>query len=284
MFELLADGLGVGENAPAGWQRLADQPVVILVGGMGSGKSTLLSALHRTRFPHHPLPDRRVLTNQLIVAPQLREAGLPVTILSRTERLPYIWRYQEIHPEGMAYILSQMWVDLDQVRGALFFDGLRGEEEVRFALENMPNAHFFCLSCPIRVRLERLLERHDPYDRFGPQNLRVVDQPEHFADLGLSKEQLEHADHIFPGDDQKALLALVSSGEVTSLELRQRLSLILEEVRMYNIPEAIAFLERRAGRRVIVVNTQLNLPEAVTTRLLMWLATNNENSKQKESR
>jgi energy-coupling factor transporter ATP-binding protein EcfA2 len=271
MFELLADGLGVGEDVPAGWQRLADQAFVILVGGMGSGKSTLLQALQRTSFSHYLLPDRRVLTNQLIVAPQQRAAGLPVRILSRAERLPYIWRYQASYPAGMAYAISQLWLDPHLIRDPIIFDGLRGEEEARFALENMPRANFFCLSCPARVRLERLLIRHDPYDQFGSANADLADHPESFAQLDLDEKQLERAERTFTSQDRAALLDLVRSGEVTSLELRQRLSLLLEEINLYDIPKAIHLLQERAGERALVVKTERHLPEAVTNRLLVWL-------------
>lgn len=272
MFEELCEGLGLGDEVPLGWQRLADQSMIILVGGMGSGKSTLLKALQRTTFPHYLLPDRRVLTSALIVAPQLRAAGLPVQTLSRAERLPYIWRYQEEHPAGMAYAISQLWVDANSISGPIIFDGLRGEEEVCFALKYLPKASFYCLSCPARVRLERLLIRHDPYDSFGPNNLKLAEAPEKFSDLGLDHTQLERADRIFTVQDQQTLLDLVRGGQVTSLELRQRLSLLLEEVNLYNIPEAISILEQEGGKRVLVINTQHNLPEAVTTRLMVWLS------------
>jgi hypothetical protein len=271
MFEVLSGGLGIGINVPAGWQRLVDQPLVILVGGMGSGKSTLLRAVQRTSFSHYLLPDRRVLTNLLIVAPQQRAAGEVVQTLSRAQRLPFIWRYQDQHPAGMAYAIAQLWFDPTLIRTPIIFDGLRGEQEVRFALEHFPKTSFFCLSCPVRVRLERLLVRHDPYDRFGPENLDLVENPVSFAELGLHETQLGRATRTFTPQDQVALLALVRSGEVTSLELRQRLNLLLEEVNMYDIPAAIQYLEKEAGKRALVVNTEQNLPEAVSTRLLVWL-------------
>ena len=78
-FERLGYGVGVGHPAPSGWQHIADCRLVIIVGVTGVGKSTMLSQLDRTGRRFTLLPDRRSLTDRLIIAEMQLADGVPVT-------------------------------------------------------------------------------------------------------------------------------------------------------------------------------------------------------------
>ena len=136
----------------------------------GVGKSTTVQSLADEGLAFHLLPNRRLLTSRLIVAPLLREEGeenKKVQELSRMERLPYIRRYRKRHPGGMAHALSQWQIDPTQRGQLLLFDGLRGENEVRYAINALPLAKFVLLDAPDVIRAQRLLKRRDPYDQLG---------------------------------------------------------------------------------------------------------------------
>ena len=279
MFELIGSDLGIGNPAPAGWRRLAELPLLVLVGGMGAGKSTTLRVLAGAGYGFRLLPNRRVLTDLLIVAPQQRAQGVPVQSLSREGRLPYIRHYQERFPAGMAQAAAQLWLEPGFAASTatgqpvgLVLDGLRGEQEVRYALEEMPQARFLCLSCPERVRLERLLERRDPYDRFGVDYEDMEEIPVSFSQLGLNEQQQRRAAQVFSAADEKTVFELARSGQVSLLELRQKLGLLLEELSLYDVAAAIRYLQQAAGRRALVVQTDLHLPPQVAAQTLNWLS------------
>ena len=91
----LAPGVRFGVGLRTGWRPLADWPVLIVVGLAGTGKSTALAALAHTGLPITMLPNRRTLTDRLIIAPLQTADGTPVQRLGRMERYPYVRRYLE---------------------------------------------------------------------------------------------------------------------------------------------------------------------------------------------
>ena len=89
--------------------------LLILVGLTGTGKTTTVNALHDQGGRFQLLPNRRELTDQLIIAhvqQQDGEALVPVT--DRAQRFAYTRRYREMHPGGMAYALGQYSVNSEQ--------------------------------------------------------------------------------------------------------------------------------------------------------------------------
>ena len=141
--------LGGGTPVPAGWQPISTLPLLILVGAMGAGKSTTVEALIDTGCQFRLLPNRRILTNLLIVAPLQREDKVPVQTLDRNGRLPYIRRFKKRHPAGLAYAISDLTIkpaEDDQPCGRfLLFDGLRGDKEIEHIVDSLPLAQFAIL-------------------------------------------------------------------------------------------------------------------------------------------
>jgi hypothetical protein len=74
----------------------------------------------------------------------------------------------------------------------LLFDGLRGEDEVRFALEHLPKSFFIVLEARDLTRLSRLLTRGDAFDRVHIDNSDLVSLRE-LAQGVLSEGELEEA-------------------------------------------------------------------------------------------
>ncbi|HEY0832691.1 MAG TPA: AAA family ATPase, partial [Azospirillum sp.] len=159
-FTAIAPGIGFGAPLPAGWASLADAELLVLVGVTGAGKSTALAALDERRVAYSLLPDRRVVTDRVIIP--LYDAG---AVLDRVRRFEITQRFTRDCPGGMAAVLAGMAADAQRRALPLVFDGLRGEVEVTHAAASLPNARFLVLTAPDAVRLNRLLRRGDAFDR-----------------------------------------------------------------------------------------------------------------------
>ena len=102
------------ENS-ADWQPISQAQLLILVGVTGVGKSTTAEALNQTDYTFELLPNRRALTDQLIIATLQQQDGQPIkTVRDRALRFDFTRRYREQFPGGMAHALAQLWVKTDK--------------------------------------------------------------------------------------------------------------------------------------------------------------------------
>jgi len=258
-FSLLGSGVGAGSSRPEGWQWLAERPLLILVGPTGVGKSTTVKQLARLGLRFTLLPDRRVLTDRLIIAPLAAADGRTEPVTCRIERLEYARRYRQERPGGMAEILQQVAVATDSVQSLLLFDGLRGEAEVSYAAQALPQATFAMLEAPNQVRLLRMLHRSDPFDRVRT----APAEPQ--TPLAAAWEAIgvpEAADHL-PPEAIAELVSLVEEGRVTRQELRGKLKVIVEQAQIYQPETTRAVLQRLAGDRAVIADTARSSPEQV---------------------
>ncbi|MEX2540873.1 MAG: hypothetical protein WD314_03665, partial [Trueperaceae bacterium] len=170
--------------------------VLFLVGLTGVGKSTVLPVLLAGRTGAL-LPDRRELTDRLIIPEAQRLAGQePAPVSDRLERFRLTARYREAHSEGIVHALVRHLNSLAPVerralestaatarlstqrpgagqsnesgRGEPVFDGLRGVEEVTAATKRFPSARFLMLEARPETRIARLAGRSDAFDRVAP--------------------------------------------------------------------------------------------------------------------
>jgi hypothetical protein len=253
--------------APVADISIVDLPLLVLVGVTGVGKSTTLQALTEIGHPFALLPDRRALTDDLIIAALQREDGLPPQpVTDRVQRFDYTRRYRERYPGGMAHALTQLRADERMTDEPLCFDGLRGAEEVRYAAAHLPLARFLVLDAPDRLRVERLLGRADSFDR--------VESKDNSPPTG-GRLDLPGVHEILSAEDQHALLALVERGEVTAEDLHAKLTIVIAERRNYDPAAAIAELQRAAPARTLVVNTAVHRPAQVARQIVaFWRAEN----------
>lgn len=221
------------ENAPQESCRLAEMPLLILVGLTGVGKTSLLEHLH---YP--TLPDRRELVDRYVFPLY----GYANRVLDRSERFAITRRFRQEHPGGVAEILLgsralPTW--------PLLFDGLRGEEEVRFALTHLPQSHFIVLEARDLTRLSRLLTRGDAFDRVR------VDE----SDLAALRELAQGV--LGEGELEEAL-----GWEVPIPELTAKLKIVAEERKNYN-PEATRKALQGSPRALFLDTETLSLEEEV---------------------
>jgi hypothetical protein len=268
-FVELATGVGIGSPAPVGWECVADRPLLVVVGVTGVGKSTALQALQDAGLDYHLLPDRRDLTDRLIIPSiQVQRGEALEPVRDRSQRFAYTRSFREQHAGGMAYALSQLWIDPELLDGALLFDGLRGADEARHAASLLPLALFVVLEAPDVTRVSRLMGRGDPFDQIGGEGVEDanLDQVQHFADVG-APQATEYFSHL----EEQALLELVRTGAATAESLRDCLAIVIEERRHYDPAAASAALLDDAPFRTIIIDTQRHPPEHVADRILRFV-------------
>ena len=254
--------IGTGQPAPAGWQPIANVPLVIVVGVTGVGKSTTLAGLAAANLPYVALPNRRDLTDQLLIPAVQRAAGEPVhAVTDRTERFAYTRRYRELYPGGMSHALAQLWAAPLPAGHFWLFDGLRAFDEVSHAAQLLPQATFVVLHAPDGVRVQRLLGRADGFDHVATAAAPVGDQPlSSLAELGIRDEQA-----IFTAAESEQLLRLVQTHAVSAADLRAKAEIVLTERRNYDPYAASAWLSHHAAERTLLIDTTQHWPAQVTT-------------------
>jgi hypothetical protein len=216
------------------------------------------------------LPNRREITDEIIITSLQAEAGEPLRPVSdRVERFEYTARYRAKFPGGMAHALSRLAINTRHTQPLLIFDGLRGLNEVQHAVTYFPEARFVVLDAPDTIRLNRLLKRGDAFDitdsvalqgSLASQNLTAALLAVPNVEAVFSEEQLQQ---IAKG----ARLAQIPVDEVV-----QKISIIVKERRNYDSSTARVYLTHTLPpSKVLVVDTAAHSPHAVAERVSTWL-------------
>ena len=233
-------------------------PMMVLVGVTGVGKSTSIEALRRTGRDLALLPNRRQLTDDLIISYMQKANGDPVKqIRDRSLRFNYTAAYRKKFPSGMAHALSQMTISPDTA-GLLFFDGLRGQSEVSFAVEKLPKACFVVLEAPTIVRLKRLLDRGDQFDHVQ------VSHDTRPVDLG------DYAT-LFNTQERNQIQSWVDQDAVTLVELQSKLKIIKQELDNYDPVATRNTLQQQAPDRMLAIDTSVHDPDAIAMQINQFL-------------
>ncbi len=246
----------VGQHQ-TGFCALSDLEFFVLVGVTGVGKTTTLEALSQAGFGFSSLPDRRVVTDIIMIEPL---AGKAVT--DREERFALTAKYRELHPGGMAQAIGMLQLNLEQIKTPLVFDGLRGLDEVSFAAQTYAKSRFIVLDAPDETRVERLLGRSDAFDAISSGNS---------ADVTLEQLQsIKGVETVFSQHQLEKFANLEHHGLSTS-EIRAKTKIVVTERRNYDPIEARDYLLRLDSKRVLYVDTTAAKPEIIARRIMDWV-------------
>lgn len=260
-------------TAPHGRLSLAQAPIVVLVGLTGAGKTATVAGLAGRGAVSTVLPDRREITDHIILPAMTGDPTRKVT--DRIERFRLTGAFRERHPGGMGDVLERLSVDGDhgtalREAGWLVFDGVRGAAETA-AATRLPNAVFVVLEAPPELRVERLSLRADPFDRAtadgtcgSGQNATDARYRRTLEERGLG--ELLAAAHL----DRLAGRLAVADADLTAVG--SAVSIVVEESRHYDPDAALAALERLAPARTVVVDTAEHGVDAVVDRVAAALA------------
>jgi len=239
------------------------KPLLILVGLTGTGKTTTVNALRDAGLSFALLPNRRAVTDQQIIAHVQKMDGQPITpVTDRTERFAYTRRYRDLHAGGMAYAVEQLIVNNELLianEGAsLIFDGLRGENEVAYAVQQLPQAYFLFLDAPDFVRVERLLARNDAFDRVENGGKTAVS-----LDPTLTS--------ILTQAEQQLLLDGININQLSIADVNAKLAIVHSERQQYDPDATIAALRKYAPDRLIYADTTTLTPPQIAEKTLRTL-------------
>lgn len=247
--------------------RLAELPLTVLVGVTGVGKSSALAALCQADPAARVLPDRRQITDEVMIRPL---AGRPVT--DRAERFALTARYRQIHPGGMAQALGSLSLDTAYWGDRPLFDGLRGLEEVEYAVTTFTAWRFVALNAPDVVRVRRLLGRADAFDRLGDRlgdglGDRLGGQVSN--DLRADLRRLPGVEAVFAPHELDALAALEAGG-LAPADVLTKTGIVVTERQHYDPDAASAFLRTLPDGRALVLDTVALGPAQVAGAIREW--------------
>lgn len=241
---------------------IADRPMLIMVGLTGSGKTTTVGRLTDLLSVAAVLPDRRELTDAIII-PTITGSRDPVH--DRRARFEATAAFRDRHPGGMAEILAGLRCHVPLPEGLLVFDGLRGTAEITCAVEHLPRADFAAMRVGPATRLLRLCGRADSFDRMalgdlstdrlsvsgdGRMEIRAI-----LTERGLAS--------LAPEEEVERLVDRLSAGRVPLDIVARNAAIVAEESRYYDLDDTLAALDQLARDRTIVVDAENKSPEAV---------------------
>lgn len=236
--------------------------MLFLMGLTGVGKSTAVHALQTSGTPLTLLPNRRALTDELIIPEMQRAAGEPARpVTDRLERFELTKRYREAHPGGMVRALSR-YLEGHPHEGAdtLVFDNLRGLDEAQAGVEMFPEARFVLLDAPPLTRVSRLVERRDGFDQVV--TTRFGNTP--FDEQLMA---LKGFDEVFDPFD----LALELQGRAED-DVLKAVHIILGEARNYDMTAAAEHLHKTKDAESFLYLNTAKLPvDDVRARIQEWL-------------
>ena len=272
----LLHGIRYREGKVDGWIPVSESFLLIFVGLTGVGKTTLVDVLSQKKFQFLLLPNRRILTDKFIIPTVMKMDGdFPQKkVICRIERFSYTRRYKQHFPAGMVEVLRQLQVNLSQLKPLLFFDGLRGEEELVYAISMLPRAYFLVLEAPYDVRLDRLLTRNDLFDRvmnssiFGTDKVEVYSPEKIFS---FSQLGIPEADNLFSSSKVQEILDKLNDGHFSVRVLCNYLRIIIEEQYNYDPEKTRATIEKQAPHRALFLDTVASTPEQMAEAVKYFL-------------
>ena len=244
----------------------------MLVGVTGVGKSTALAALLSGNGILKLLPDRREVTDAVMILPV---TGGPVG--DREARFELTARYRALHPGGMAQALGSLCADPETWSGPLVFDGLRGKGEVEYAAAHFPAWRFVSLHAPDAVRVRRLLGRADAFDQVAGDRvtgdrvtgIQAAGNQNSGLDVRAELAALKGVYEVFGAAELDTLAELVGEGH-SAAEVLAKTRIVVSERRNYDPQAARAALWLLPAERWLDLDTDLNTPDEVARRIQAW--------------
>ena len=260
--------LAPAEELPAGIKPLTELALTIMIGLTGVGKTTVLRLLVDNGFPLTILPNRREITDKIIIASlQDKDGQTSHPVTDRLARFEYTARYRAKYAGGMAHALSRLALNPTNVTNHLIFDGLRGLNEVEYAAVYFPQARFVVLDAPDLIRLNRLLNRADAFDMATVPAMSISDN------FVSALNKISHIEASFAPDQLRQIVALADNGLASADEVLKKVSIIVKERHNYDSHAARTYLTRTLPPgQVLVIDTATQPIQTVTERIERWLS------------
>ncbi|MCP3941783.1 MAG: hypothetical protein GY710_09920 [Desulfobacteraceae bacterium] len=243
-FFKLSDTIGAGTTDNEKYRMLNQFLPCIMVGVTGVGKTTLKKKLLE-KYPFYPLPGRRTLTDRIILPLMQQKNGTKGPVHDRFQRFTYTKAFRNLHPGGMGYLLSQLKIKTISPSTPVLFDGLRGLDELRYAVQTIPSAFFIVLIAPDHLRVKRLLNRQDPFDHTKDDTAPLT--PAEF-------------NKIVPLDQKKALFDHVHKLGLSKALLYEKIRIVTKEKESYDQETTRRFLMENVPDRTFSIDSSQHSP------------------------
>ncbi len=146
---------------------LGEQPLLMVVALTGTGKSTALNILSRRLGGRGfgVIPARREVADWIAIPMAQHWSGDTLApAADRVRRFEYTRLFAQRVAGGMAAAFS--WLNLAaEHEGPLLSEGIRGDDEIRYALAHFPRWRIVELALHPLTRLRRLSGRKETFDR-----------------------------------------------------------------------------------------------------------------------
>lgn len=150
-----------------GWTPLGAQPLLMVVALTGTGKSTALDIACRRLGGRGRglIPTRREVADWIAIPLAQHWSGDALAPApDRVRRFEYTRRFAERVEGGMAAAFSWLYL-ADNHKGTPLSEGIRGDDEISYALSHFPSWRIVELALHPLTRLRRLSGRKDAFDR-----------------------------------------------------------------------------------------------------------------------
>jgi len=257
----------MARKAPPHFRRLTEVALVIVVGLTGVGKSTILNLMPNFGLTFTLLPNRRKITDAIIITSLQRESGQTTRpLVDRVERFEATARYRARYPGGMAYALSRLAVDPAKAASLLIFDGLRGLNEVQHAANYFSRARFVVLHAPDMVRLNRLLKRGDDFDTTTIHTSLLG------KNLMAALMSVPNIEAVFNEEELRQIAKTARAAGLSTDTVVEKAAIIVEERRNYDPDTArVHLIHTLPPERVLVIDTTADSAAAVARQAAEWL-------------
>ena len=226
--------------------------IIFLVGLTAVGKTSSVNALRANDYKL--LPNRRELTDLIIIPELQKEMGLPIEpVRDRLKRFEMTAKYRSRHPGGIVAALQQYLTSLPKAN--YIFDNIRGKNELKAAYESIKNARFVFLDAPFEIRLQRLIKRKDDFD-----TVRGSAAGELLEEL----KSVDKAAEIFN-------LQELAKSDFEKNSLLNAVRIIASEYKNYDSKAAKEYLMTLEKRKYIYLDTSKNTVEQVSEKIERFL-------------
>lgn len=263
------NNIQISFESKEGMSPVASVHLAIFIGQTGVGKSTTLEILSKNNPNLVLLPDRRTLTDLVIIPQALKLQKLDdVIVADRVRRFELTKFYREkISSAGMANVLNTIYIEESKNDRLFLFDGLRGENEIRYAVSKFPKAHFIMLDAPDFIRVQRLIQRRSSFDMVDKKSVSSSEKfLKSYTEIGLPQ-----GDKFFDKDEVTILLNLVNTRVVELEDLLSKTKIVLKESENYSPKKARAVLKSEATNRSLIIDTSKNKPDEVARLITKYL-------------
>lgn len=244
-------------------KKISSLPLYILIGLTCTGKSTLILNLTKDSQHFKVMPNRRDITSKCIIEPLQFFLGKPVGDLQRIDRYSYVGKFREYYYGGMAYVLDNIY--LKNINpSCLIFDGLRGENEVKYAVEKFPKAHFIALITSDFNRLIRLIFRDDPHDRTNKPYYQVpLKKIKKLSDIDQLFSILDFSD-----DEKNEIIKLLEATQNAFYKISNLLKILAKDKQLNNPDSSIAFLKKYAFEKSYIYDNSHSEATAIAEKVI----------------